>query len=83
MTNKQKHQERYLQKSRFKARAKKLRYFSGGYSNARLEGMAYHTRALCSCAMCGNARRHFKERTIQEKSSIELLNLLKDYKDEE
>lgn len=83
MTNKEKHQERFLQKARFKARVKKLRYFSYGYSNPRLEGLAYHTRALCSCPMCGNARRHFGELTIHEKSSIELLNLLKDYKDQD
>ena len=87
MTNKEKHQERFIQKSRFKARVKKLRYLSSEYTSgiasARLEGMAYHTRALCSCPMCGNSRTHFGEVTVQEKSSAELYNLLKDFKDEE
>lgn len=83
MTNKEKHQERFIQKSRFKARVKKLRYFANGYTSARLQGMAYHTRALCSCPMCGNSRTHFGELTVQEKSSVEIYNLLKNYKDEE
>jgi len=30
-------------------------------------GMALHTPALCSCMMCGNARRKLKEITIQER----------------
>lgn len=82
MTNKQKHQERFIQKSRFKKRVKKLMHFSNGFKSARFEGKLYHTRALCSCPMCGNERTHFGELTVQEKSSFELYNLLKDYKDE-
>lgn len=83
MTNKEKHQERFLQKSRFKARVKKLRYITPEYTSARLEGMAYHSRKLCSCPMCGNSRTHFGEVTVQEKSSAEIFNLLKDFKDED
>lgn len=26
-----------------------------------------NTTKLCSCPMCGNARKHFNERTIQER----------------
>lgn len=29
-------------------------------------GMVVHTPAICSCWMCGNDRKHFKHRTLQE-----------------
>ncbi len=29
-------------------------------------GMRYHTPAMCSCPMCGNPRKHFHTRSIQE-----------------
>jgi hypothetical protein len=30
-------------------------------------GLISHTPAVCSCWMCGNPRKYFKEVTIQEK----------------
>ena len=29
--------------------------------------MSRHTTTLCSCPMCGNPRKFFKEKTLQEK----------------
>jgi len=82
MTNKEKRQERFIQKSRFKSRVKNLRYFSYGFTTDRLQGMLYHARKLCSCPMCGNSRKHFGELTVQEKSHIEVFNLFKNYKED-
>ncbi|MGD9942616.1 MAG: hypothetical protein AB7L76_16040 [Burkholderiaceae bacterium] len=36
-------------------------------------GMALRTPAPCSCALCGNPRRYFKEATLQERRSDEAL----------
>lgn len=33
---------------------------------ARDVGRRIHTAALCSCHMCGNARKHFHRRTFKE-----------------
>ncbi len=30
-------------------------------------GIRAHTPAICSCHMCGNPRKHWKEKTMQEK----------------
>lgn len=35
-------------------------------------GKALHTPASCSCPMCGNPRKHFGERTIQERREMQL-----------
>jgi len=32
-----------------------------------------HTRVPCSCTMCGNPRRHFGERTVQERRADEAM----------
>ena len=32
-----------------------------------MEKMRIHTRVPCSCPMCGNPRRHFGSKTMQEK----------------
>lgn len=37
----------------------------------------------CSCTMCGNPRRHWKELTIQEKRNIEDFNYSLEYLDEQ
>jgi len=34
-------------------------------------GKALHTACACSCWMCGNPRRHFGERTVQEKRNAQ------------
>lgn len=39
--------------------------------DARQVGMMAHTPAPCSCPMCGNPRRHFRQRTRQEKVAVE------------
>ena len=33
----------------------------------RMIGIKAHTPALCSCQMCGNPRKYWKEKTIQER----------------
>ncbi len=33
----------------------------------RMVGIKAHTPALCSCWMCGNPRKYWKEKTIQER----------------
>ena len=66
--------ERRHQKARYKARAKRLvRLFSAasirGYDEEevnRLTLVYEKQRKPCSCAMCGNPRRHFGEVTRQE-----------------
>jgi hypothetical protein len=74
VSKKNKRQERFVQKSRFKKRAKNLlvnRHWINSNDTVainRAVGMTYHSRALCSCPMCGNSRRHFGEKTIQERS---------------
>lgn len=47
-------------------RAKRKNYLGGNNDDKRL-GKLVHTATACSCYMCGNPRRHFNERTIQEK----------------
>ena len=32
---------------------------------------AYHTPASCSCPMCGNPRKWFGERTVQERRAMQ------------
>lgn len=41
---------------------RKRRGYRGGHI-----GHYWDTPAMCSCVMCGNPRRHFGERTIQER----------------
>jgi hypothetical protein len=37
-------------------------------------GIRAHTPAICSCHMCGNPRKHWKQVTLQErKHEVELL----------
>ena len=42
-------------------------YADGGEYEKRL----LKTRVPCSCAMCGNPRRHFGKKTLQEKKSAQ------------
>jgi hypothetical protein len=50
---------------RVKAR---VRSYYGGYAvgDPRSVGRIAHTRRLCSCWMCGNPRRYWKQATFQE-----------------
>lgn len=68
---KEKRQERFVQKVRFKAKVKNLLMVQSGKNNPIFLGMLYHTRAICSCTMCGNPRRHFGTRTIKEISFLQ------------
>ena len=36
----------------------------------QFENRLVKNTTLCSCPACGNPRKHFKERTIQEKKNI-------------
>ena len=55
-------------------RRKRKGYWSGillhrECSASRWRGMITTTPKLCSCYMCGNPRKYFNERTMQEKKS--------------
>ena len=41
------------------------------WATADLAHRLYHTRTLCSCPMCGNPRRHFGQKTVQERRDDE------------
>ncbi|REF02454.1 hypothetical protein C7418_1263 [Cupriavidus plantarum] len=45
----------------------KRRSYHGGANSDRELGRWVWTAAVCSCWMCGNPRRYFRERTIQER----------------
>lgn len=45
---------------------KKVEKYYGGTKSDRDKGRLAHTRTPCSCAMCGNPRKHFKKVTLQE-----------------
>lgn len=53
------------------ARLKKKRQYYYSYRQGRLSprqlGLVLHTPALCSCYMCGNPRKYFGERSVQER----------------
>ncbi|MFZ6642382.1 hypothetical protein ACO0LL_21845 [Undibacterium sp. TC4M20W] len=36
-------------------------------------GMVLHTPTTCSCYMCGNPRKYFKERTMQERRWMQVV----------
>ena len=38
-----------------------------GDETPRMIGIKAHTPAMCSCHMCGNPRKYWKEKTIQER----------------
>jgi len=50
---------------------KRVCNYYGGYArdNPRHIGKIAHARRLCSCNLCGNPRRYFGERTLQERRS--------------
>ena len=72
---KSKRQERFIQQKRFKDRVKKHSYFTWGTKDKVNMGILYHTRARCSCEMCGNPRKHFGYKTIHEISNEEVFKL--------
>ena len=42
-------------------------WFSWFEQTPRIIGKKAHTPAMCSCHMCGNPRKYWKEKTIQER----------------
>ena len=58
---------------RVKAR---VRSYYGGHAagDPRRIGMIAHTRRLCSCWMCGNPRKYWKQETIQESRAREAID---------
>ena len=52
--------------NRMKRRVEK-HYSEHAPRSARATGKRAQTRQPCSCWMCGNPRRHFGERTLQER----------------
>jgi len=58
-------QEQRLKKSR------RSYWGRDGKLTERQIGMALHTPAICSCWMCGNPRRYFGERTVQEQRLLQ------------
>lgn len=50
----------------------RCKYYNGN-KLPRVIGMLAHTATICSCHMCGNPRKYFKELTIQEKRFLEII----------
>jgi hypothetical protein len=50
---------------------KRVRGYFGYWDKSQKQlGQISRTRTPCSCAMCGNIRKHFNEITIQEKKAL-------------
>lgn len=55
-------------------RLKQNRRYYHGQDKAEVPrnlGMVVTTAALCSCAMCGNPRKYFGDRSIQEQRAMQ------------
>jgi len=55
------------QEEKKKKKATKHNWFSWFDTTPALIGQAAHTPKQCSCHVCGNPRKHWKEKTIQER----------------
>ena len=59
------------------ARLKKNRqyhfYGSRGKLDTKSLGQVLHTASLCSCHMCGNPRKYLRERTVQERRWMQVV----------
>jgi hypothetical protein len=51
----------------------RVRQYYGGYAKdkPRQAGRIAHARQPCSCWMCGNRRRHLRERSLQERRAFQ------------
>lgn len=59
---------------------KRANYYSWGDTKTDTQlGKLVHTVPNCSCWMCGNPRRHFKQITIQEQKQLELVETWVDW----
>ena len=56
-----------------KKKRKVVKYYDKWWwdESPRMVGKKAHTPAMCSCYMCGNPRKYWKEKTIQEKRKEE------------
>lgn len=83
-----KRQSRFIQKSRNKSKWFRREMEKEGKFGANITEHAVRTARLetnhgklCSCYMCGNPRRHFKEVTLQEKKADEYSKDLDSYEE--
>lgn len=60
------HRERV--KAKFRRKQKLSKFWGDG---AKSEGIYANHGCTCSCPACGNPRRHFGERTIQERKAMQ------------
>lgn len=81
--DKSKRQERFIQKTRNKSKWFRREMEKEGKFGANITEHAVRTAQresthgkLCSCYMCGNPRRHFKEVTQQEKKANEFAKIV-------
>ncbi len=60
------------------ARLKKKRqyYFYGSHGklDPKSLGRVLHTTTICSCFMCGNPRKYYLERTVQERRWMQIVD---------
>lgn len=78
--NKEKRQKRFLQKERnvdkwMKRQLEKAHWAGRGILDERDERSAHilaNHGKVCSCHMCGNPRKHWNEKTIQERKVEEM-----------
>jgi hypothetical protein len=66
MYREKKRERRIRDKQRMKAKARKVARTRWGYSDPNRTVKQADYLAVCSCCMCGNPRRHFGSRTLQE-----------------
>jgi len=62
----------WRRKQEHKKKSKVIRDYHnwwGGDWDSRSVGLKSHTPKRCSCAMCGNPRKYFKEQTMQERKA--------------
>jgi hypothetical protein len=52
----------------------RLRYQSAHLADDVFVGKLARTRTPCSCRMCGNPRKWFKQKTVQELKRIEVVS---------
>lgn len=62
-----KRERRIRDKQRMKAKAKTVARISWNYADPARAVKHADYLAVCSCTQCGNPRRHFGERTLQER----------------
>ncbi len=59
-----------------------LKWWEGDWSS-RMIGKKSHSPALCSCWMCGNPRKYFNAKTLQEIKNERMSELLEPLQEKE